>query len=84
VAGQVLGGVLVSADVLGSQWRSIFFVNVPVGLAVIAAGARHLPREEDERDDHEQHRGRQRGDARDVDAPPRPPAACSSPAPTWC
>ena len=31
VAGQVLGGVLVSADVLGSQWRSIFFVNVPVG-----------------------------------------------------
>jgi hypothetical protein len=46
VAGQVLGGVLVSADVLGSQWRLIFFVNVPVGLAVMAAGARHLPREE--------------------------------------
>jgi MFS family permease len=44
VAGQVLGGVLVSADVLGSQWRLIFFVNVPVGLAVMAAGARHLPR----------------------------------------
>jgi MFS family permease len=45
VAGQVLGGVLVSADVLGSQWRAIFFVNVPVGLAVMAAGARHLPGE---------------------------------------
>jgi hypothetical protein len=45
VAGQVLGGVLVSADVLGSQWRAIFFVNVPVGLAVMAAGAGHLPRE---------------------------------------
>jgi MFS family permease len=45
VAGQVLGGVIVSADVLGSDWRSIFFVNVPVGVAVIAAGARHLPRE---------------------------------------
>ena len=30
VAGQVLGGVLVSADVLGSsQWRSIFFVTFP-------------------------------------------------------
>ena len=44
VAGQVLGGVLVSADVLGSsQWRSIFFVNVPVGLAILAVGARHLP-----------------------------------------
>jgi MFS family permease len=45
VAGQVLGGVLVSADVLGSQWRAIFFVNVPVGLTVMAAGAGHLPRE---------------------------------------
>jgi hypothetical protein len=45
VAGQVLGGVLVTADVLGSQWRAIFFVNVPVGLGVIVAGARHLPRE---------------------------------------
>jgi MFS family permease len=45
VAGQVLGGVLVSADILGSEWRSIFFVNVPVGVAVIVAGARHLPRE---------------------------------------
>jgi MFS family permease len=42
VAGQILGGVLVSADLLGGQWRSIFFVNVPVGLAVIAAGARYL------------------------------------------
>jgi MFS family permease len=46
VAGQVLGGVLVSADVLGSQWRAIFFVNVPEGLAVSAAGARHLPVED--------------------------------------
>jgi hypothetical protein len=46
VAGQVLGGVLVSADLLGSAWRSIFFVNVPVGVAVIVAGARHLPVED--------------------------------------
>ena len=45
VAGQILGGLLVSGDVLGTQWRAIFFVNVPVGAAVIAAGARHLPRE---------------------------------------
>ena len=43
VAGQVLGGVLVSADVLGLGWRAIFFVNVPVGAAVLVAGARHLP-----------------------------------------
>jgi hypothetical protein len=45
VAGQILGGVLVSANLLDSQWRSIFFVNVPVGVAVLAAGARYLPRE---------------------------------------
>jgi hypothetical protein len=46
VAGQVLGGVLVSADVVGSEWRSIFFVDVPVGVAVLAGAARYLPYEE--------------------------------------
>jgi MFS family permease len=45
VAGQVLGGVLVSADLLDAAWRSVFFVNVPVGAAVIVAGARYLPPE---------------------------------------
>ncbi len=45
VAGQILGGVLVSADIVGSQWRAIFFVNVPIGVAVLAAGARYLPHE---------------------------------------
>jgi MFS family permease len=45
VAGQILGGLLVSADLLGGQWRSIFFVNVPVGAAVLAGGARYLPLE---------------------------------------
>jgi hypothetical protein len=45
VAGQVLGGVLVSADLLGAAWRSVFFVNLPVGAAVIVAGARYLPPE---------------------------------------
>jgi MFS family permease len=42
VLGQVLGGLLVSADVLGSSWRPVFLVNVPVGLAVLAFG-RLLP-----------------------------------------
>ncbi|MDX6205837.1 MAG: hypothetical protein QOF39_1894, partial [Frankiales bacterium] len=32
VAGQALGGLLVSADIGGSQWRPIFLVNVPIGL----------------------------------------------------
>lgn len=42
VLGQVLGGLLVSADVFGSSWRPVFLVNVPVGLVVLASG-RLLP-----------------------------------------
>ncbi len=38
VLGQVLGGVLVSANLFGSSWRAVFLVNVPVGLLVLAAG----------------------------------------------
>jgi MFS family permease len=47
VAGQILGGVLVSAQLVGGAWRAVFFVNVPVGAAVVAAGARYLPRGSD-------------------------------------
>jgi MFS family permease len=43
VAGQILGGLLVSADLLGLQWRSIFLVNVPITVAVVLAGRRILP-----------------------------------------
>ena len=31
VAGQVVGGLLVSADLLGSTWRPVFLLNVPIG-----------------------------------------------------
>ena len=34
LAGQVLGGVLVSADLLGTGWRPVFLVNVPIGLVL--------------------------------------------------
>jgi EmrB/QacA subfamily drug resistance transporter len=43
VAGPLLGGGLINLDVLGSGWRAIFLVNVPVGLAALAAGRRFLP-----------------------------------------
>ncbi|MFF8602681.1 MFS transporter [Streptomyces sp. NPDC015232] len=43
VAGQILGGVLVAADVAGSGWRSIFLVNVPVAVAGLVLGARSVP-----------------------------------------
>ncbi len=42
VLGQVVGGLLISADIAGSTWRPIFLVNVPVGAAVLACG-RLLP-----------------------------------------
>jgi EmrB/QacA subfamily drug resistance transporter len=44
VAGPVIGGALVDLDLFGTGWRSIFLVNVPLGLAAIALGLRHLPR----------------------------------------
>jgi len=43
VLGQVLGGLLVSANIFGSSWRPVFLVNVPVGLLVLVCGARLLP-----------------------------------------
>jgi MFS family permease len=46
VLGQILGGVLVTADVFGAQWRSVFFVNVPIGLALLALAGRIVPRDQ--------------------------------------
>ncbi|MGW5309214.1 MFS transporter [Nocardia thailandica] len=43
VAGQILGGAIVSADVAGSSWRGVFLVNVPIGLALLAVAPRVLP-----------------------------------------
>ncbi|WP_310649200.1 MFS transporter [Pseudomonas fulva] len=42
LAGQVLGGWMVHADLFGSGWRSIFLINVPIGLLAIVA-ARYIP-----------------------------------------
>ena len=46
VLGPVIGGGLVDLDLLGTGWRSIFLVNVPLGLAAVVLGARCLPRVE--------------------------------------
>jgi EmrB/QacA subfamily drug resistance transporter len=37
VAGLVIGGALVEADLLGLGWRPIFLVNIPVGVAALVA-----------------------------------------------
>jgi len=43
VAGQILGGLLVSATVAGSHWRAIFLINVPVAAVTVAAGLLRMP-----------------------------------------
>ncbi|MET9222189.1 MFS transporter [Streptomyces sp. NPDC003300] len=43
VVGQVLGGVLVSADIAGSGWRAIFLVNVPVAAVALALALKSVP-----------------------------------------
>jgi MFS family permease len=44
IAGQVLGGLLLTANVFGLGWRAIFFVNVPLGAVAAVVAARLLPR----------------------------------------
>jgi MFS family permease len=43
VLGMVLGGVIVNADIAGYTWRPIFFLNVPIGLLVVAMVPRLVP-----------------------------------------
>jgi EmrB/QacA subfamily drug resistance transporter len=45
--GLVLGGVLTEANLFGWSWRAVFFVNVPVALGALAAGARLIPETRD-------------------------------------
>ena len=44
VAGPILAGWLLHLDLFGSQWRSIFLINVPIGIIALALGWRVLPR----------------------------------------
>jgi EmrB/QacA subfamily drug resistance transporter len=46
VVGPIVGGTLLDADLFGSGWRSIFLVNVPLGIAAFVIAARFLPRSE--------------------------------------
>lgn len=43
VAGPVLGGWLVDADLWGLGWRTVFLINIPVGIAIFALAARFVP-----------------------------------------
>ncbi|GAA3602205.1 hypothetical protein GCM10022223_17460 [Kineosporia mesophila] len=43
VAGPVLGGVLVGADLFGTGWRLVFLINLPVGLVAAIGAMRTFP-----------------------------------------
>jgi EmrB/QacA subfamily drug resistance transporter len=43
VFGQLIGGLLIRADVLGLDWRTCFLINVPVGVAAVALTPRVVP-----------------------------------------
>ncbi|RMI31699.1 MFS transporter [Nocardia stercoris] len=43
VSGQVLGGVLLDADLFGWGWRTIFYINVPIAAVAALLAARWLP-----------------------------------------
>ncbi|MEV0645732.1 MFS transporter [Phytomonospora sp. NPDC050363] len=42
--GPILSGVVIDADILGTGWRAIFLLNLPVGLFALITGARCLPK----------------------------------------
>ncbi|MFJ9417200.1 MFS transporter [Streptomyces sp. NPDC101227] len=49
VSGQVVGGLLIGANLFGSDWRSVFWVNVPIGIVTILLTLKYLPESRAER-----------------------------------
>lgn len=43
IAGPILGGVLIEANLFDLGWRLVFLINVPVGIFAILTGLRFLP-----------------------------------------
>jgi EmrB/QacA subfamily drug resistance transporter len=43
ITGPLVGGLLIQGDLLGLEWRPIFLVNVPIGIAALVAAARFVP-----------------------------------------
>lgn len=47
VAGPVIGGLVISADLFGLGWRPIFLINLPLGLIALAGAIAFLPGRDD-------------------------------------
>jgi MFS family permease len=64
VAGLVLGGVLVTANLFGTGWRPVFAINVPIGIVLALLVPRLVPADEprdEPRDEPHATRGATRG-----------------------
>jgi EmrB/QacA subfamily drug resistance transporter len=46
-SGQIIGGILIRTDVAGLGWRTIFWINVPIGVAALLAAPRLVPESRD-------------------------------------
>lgn len=49
IAGPIIAGLLITANVAGTTWRPIFLINVPVGIVLIALAPRLVPAHKGER-----------------------------------
>lgn len=45
ISGQIIGGALVTANILGLGWRTIFLVNVPIGVTLLLVAPKAIPRQ---------------------------------------
>ncbi len=43
VAGPVVAGLLIKADLFGTEWRALLWINLPIGLFALLVGAKTLP-----------------------------------------
>ncbi|MGW6824123.1 MFS transporter [Streptomyces sp. NPDC055005] len=43
MSGQLVGGLLIGADLFGTGWRSVFWVNVPIGIVTILCAVKYVP-----------------------------------------
>jgi EmrB/QacA subfamily drug resistance transporter len=46
ILGPVIGGFLIQADLAGLGWRSVFLVNLPIGIAAVLLSVKYLPKSE--------------------------------------
>jgi EmrB/QacA subfamily drug resistance transporter len=43
IAGPIVAGLLINADIFGTGWRMVFGINLPLGAFTLIAGAKALP-----------------------------------------